>query len=472
MAHAGVEPSTPTSIAAAREAAIRVAREHGTSVLAAVIRACGGDFQLAEDAVQDALAEALQRWPRDGVPRNPAGWIVTTARRKVLDRLRREHTLQRKREQLRRTLEVESAVYEETGVSGEDGQSLSPLREGGEGQGVRSDDRLRLIFTCCHPALSLEARVALTLRTVAGLGTREIAEAFLVPQETMAKRLVRAKTKIREAGIPYRVPAAHELPDRLGGVLAVVYLVFNEGYFATSGERVVRGELCDEALRLGRLLVEMMPDEPEALGLLAMMLLNDAHRAARADESGVLVTLDHQDRSLWDRAQIEEGTRLAERALRIGRGGSRSLQSQAGLRSLGSQAGPYQLQAAIAALHAEPERPEDADWRQIAALYAALAAVQPSPVVELNRAAAVAMAHGPQAGLALIDALAADGILAGYHLLHAARADLLRRAHRPHEAAEAYRAALELCPNAGERRYLERRLHEVSEAARKERADA
>jgi RNA polymerase sigma-70 factor (ECF subfamily) len=414
-----------------RRAVEAVVAEHGARITATLIRVCDGDFQLAEDSVQEALITALERWPQDGVPAHPDAWIITTARRKAIDQLRRGQTLRRKQELLQALLEQEQAA----------GGHWPAVEE----EQALHDDRLRLIFTCCHPALALDAQVALTLRTIAGLETPAIAKAFLVAQETMAKRLTRAKTKIRDARIPYRVPAGHELPDRLAGVLAVVYLIFNEGYVSSSGDALMRVELCDEAIRLGRLLLSLMPDEPEVLGLLALMLLIDSRRAVRTDASGDLVTLDEQDRSLWDRQQIDEGRELAERSLRTRR------------------PGPYQLQAAIAALHAEPQRPEDTDWTQIALLYSELLRRAPSAVVELNRAVAVAMAFGPEAGLKLIDELAESGQLGDYYLMHAGRADLLRRAGRKAEAATAYERALALCNNPVETRYLRRRLQEVRE---------
>ena len=379
-----------------------------------------GDFDLAEEAVQDAFLVALEVWPTRGLPRNPAAWITTTARNKAIDRLRRARRLEDKVQEL----EALAPPYEEDEVDEVDDSTIP-------------DDRLRLIFTCCHPALAPEARVALTLRTLGGLSTPEIAHAFLTSEPAMQQRLVRAKRKIRDARIPYVVPPDHELPDRLGSVLAALYLVFNEGYAATSGEALVRRELCAEAIRLTRVLRTLMPDEPEVAGLLALMLLQDSRRDARTGPGGELVLLDEQDRREWDREQIAEGLELVERL----------------------PPGPYAIQAAIAAEHARAATPEATDWARIAELYGLLARVAPGPVVELNRAAAVAMAEGEERGLELMAGL--DDELAGYHLLHAARADLLRRLGRDEEAAAAYAAALDLARQPAERAFLERRLGEV-----------
>jgi RNA polymerase sigma-70 factor, ECF subfamily len=402
-------------------------RDEWSRVVATLIRTTG-DWELAEECAQDAFALALERWARDGVPRRPGAWLTTVARNRATDRLRRSA--------------AGGSKVEEAARMWQPGEERSDPDESGI-----DDDRLRLMFTCCHPALSIEAQVALTLRTLAGLTTHEIARAFLVPEATMAQRLVRAKRKIRNAGIPYRVPPAHVLVDRTEGVLAVVYLLFNEGYSATAGDDLVRVGLTAEAIRLGRLLAQLMPDEPEALGVLALMILHESRRPARVDGEGDLVLLEQQDRSLWDAGLVEEGTRLLDAAVRL------------------RKPGPYQIQAAIAACHATAADPSLTDWVEIAALYGELSRMLPSPVVELNRAVAVAMAEGLEAGLRQVDALGESGRLSGYHLLHATRADLLRRLDRPAEAAFEYQAALDLAGTEVERRYLARRLDECRGAS-------
>lgn len=400
-------------------------RDEWRRVFAATVRLTG-DFDLSEEAAQDAFVAALEQWPRDGIPANPYAWLVSAARYRVVDQLRRRARLAGKRAELERLAALQETEFD---IS----------------ETAMVDDQLRLIFTCCHPAIALEAQVALTLRTVCGLTTEEIARAFLTPVPAMAQRLVRVKRKIRDARLPFVVPPKEEMPERLDSVMLVVYLVFTEGYAATSGGALIRRQLCDEAIRLGRLLCELVPRDPELRALLALMLLHDSRRLARISAAEEIVTLEEQDRQLWDHAEIAEARSLLDQALRQG------------------ATSEYAVQASIAALHARAARPQETDWAQIAKLYGLLLLRKPSPVIELNRAAAVAMAEGPARGLQLIDELQCAGKLAGYHLLPAARADLLRRDGRTAEAAAAYREALALVTNEPERKYLQRRLAELEQ---------
>ena len=412
----------------AKTVAESIFREESGRIIASLIR-ISGSFDLAEEAMQDAFAAAVISWQADGVPDNPAAWITATARRKLIDYARREQTRRNNEGQL---------LYEyEARTSATDDDMNQPFE----------DDRLSLIFTCCHPAINMEAQIALTLRTLGGLTTTEIARAFLVPEATLAQRLVRAQRKIQQARIPYQVPAPGSLPERLSAVQKVLYLIFNEGYSASSGDSLLRRELCAEAIRLARTLFELMPHNPENMALLALMLLHDSRRDARSTGDGQLIPLEEQDRSLWHQDQIEEGVRLVERAL-----GRRNV-------------GPYQLQGAIAAIHAEARTADQTDWKQIAALYAILSTTQASPIVALNHAVAVAMSESLERGLAMIEALGACGELNSYHLYHAARADLLRRMGRNPEAIESYRRALALTSNAVELRYLGRRLSSLDDLA-------
>ncbi len=414
-----------------RQAVERVFREESGRIIASLIRVLG-DFDLADEAMQDALATALERWPTDGIPDNPGAWITTVARRRAIDRIR-----QRQRRREKETAIAEQQTHRETEIAAIEARLDSAIH----------DDRLRLIFTCCHPAMNTESQVALTLNTLGGLSTTEIARAFLVPTATLAQRLVRAKRKIKAANIPYRVPPDHLLPERLPAVLAVLYLIFNEGFASAAGDEMIRFELCDEAIRLGRVLGILMPDEPEGLGLLALMLLHDARKSARSTPDGDAVLLEDQDRTLWNADQIREGRRLLERALRMRRPGN------------------YQLQAAIAAVHTDARTPDETDWPQIVAIYDELLARNPSPVVALNRAVAVTMTDGPARALELVEELGRTGTLDNYVYFHTTRAEILRRLNRTEEARHAFERALKLTASTSERKFLERRLAELNRNA-------
>jgi RNA polymerase sigma-70 factor, ECF subfamily len=404
-------------------------REESGRVLATLIRLLG-DFDLAEEMLQEAYAVALEKWPSEGEPSNQRAWLISTARHKAIDRIRRDQRWEVKRQEIAKTAPLSAPPAAESEVDSTD--DMFP------------DDQLRLIFTCCHPALAVESQVALTLHTICGITTEEISKAFLTPMPTMAQRLVRAKRKIRDANVPYRVPPPEDLPDRLDAVRLIVYLIFNEGYFASGGDSLIRRELCAEAIRLGRVLCQLLPRDTETHTLLALMLLHDSRRDARVSADRELILLEDQDRAQWHADQIREGTALLESALRAG------------------AAGPYALQASIAALHANAKTSAETDWPQIAALYSALLKINPSPVIEVNRAVAVSLARSPEEGLALLDDLAVRAELADFHLLPAARADILRRLGKHAEAAGAYRRALALATNDVERRFFRRRLSEVS----------